>query len=61
MANKVEFGISQLHVGTYTVTADYYGDNAVGYLSTVAQNYRYTPSNDYDPATKKYVDDKFSA
>ena len=46
---------------TLSRIADYYGDNAVGYLSTVAQNYRYTPSNDYDPATKKYVDDKFSA
>ena len=46
---------------TLSSIEDYYGDNAVGYLSTVAQNYRYTPSNEYDPATKKYVDDKFSA
>jgi hypothetical protein len=27
------------------------------YLSTSSSNFNYTPSANYDPATKKYVDD----
>ena len=32
--------------------------NIASYLSTTSSNFVYTPSDNYDPATKKYVDDK---
>ena len=59
MSTKYNTGISSQITGTFGSTASEYTSTIIPTVLDTLSNKEFIPTKDYNPATKKYVDDKF--